>query len=261
MSIHPSAVIGPEVRLGKNVSVGPFTVIMGEVEIGDGTEIGSQVCIGSEFGKVTIGKENKILPGAMVGGAPQDLSFKNEKTELTIGDRNVIREFTTLNVGTTKGGGVTSIGSDCLLMAYTHIAHDCKIGNHVVMANSIQLAGHVEVGNYCRIGGMSGIVQFCRLGDHSYIAGYSAINKDILPYCIAQGQWAAPRATNKVGLERAGFQKEEIDSIHRCIRTIIKGEGSLEAAVEKIKADVQIMPKVAETIAAFVASSKAGVAR
>ena len=261
MSIHPSAVIGPEVELGKNVSVGPFTLIMGDVKIGDDTRIGSQVCIGSEYGRVRIGKGNQIMPGAMVGGAPQDLSFKGEKTELIIGDNNVIREYVTLNVGTVKGGGTTRVGNNCLLMAYTHVAHDCILGNNVVIANTVQLAGHVEIGNYCRIGGMTGIVQFCRLGDFSYIAGDSAINKDILPYTIAQGKWAAPRATNKIGLERAGFSKEDINSIHRAIRTILKGEGSLEDAVEKIKADASISAKAIAPLLAFIESSKAGIAR
>lgn len=261
MNIHPSSVIDPQVELGKGVVVGPFSVIKGDVKIGDNTVVGSHVCIGSDHGKVTIGESNQILPGAMVGGSPQDLSFKGDKTELIIGDRNVIREFVTINVGTKKGGGVTRIGSGGLYMAYTHIAHDCILGDNVVMANSIQLAGHVEIGNNVRIGGMVGVVQFCRLGDYSYIAGYSAINKDILPYTIAQGQWATPRATNKVGLERAGFSKEDISSIHRSVRTLIKGGGSVEEAVEKIKADTEISANIADKISEFIQSSKAGIAR
>lgn len=259
--IHPSAVIDKSVELGKGVKIGPFTMIQGEVQIGDGTEIGSHVCIGSEYGRVKIGSNNKILPGAMVGGAPQDLSFNNEKTELVIGDGNTIREFVTINVGTTKDHGVTRIGNNGLFMAYTHIAHDCVIGNNVVMANSIQLAGHVEIGDYARVGGMVGIVQFCRIGSFAYIAGYSAINKDILPYCIASGQWATPRVTNKVGLERAGYTKEEIASIHKSVRILIKGEGSVEEAVQKLQADTSIDAKISKSIVDFINSSKAGIAR
>lgn len=261
MSIHPSAVIGPNVKLAANVTVGPFTVIKGEVSIGEGTDVGSHVCIGSEYGKVTLGKNNKILPGAMVGGEPQDLTFKNQKTELVIGDGNTIREFVTINVGTEKGGGVTRIGSDGLFMAYTHIAHDCIIGDRVVMANSIQLAGHVEIGDNARVGGMVAIVQFCRLGAYSYIGGYSAVNKDILPYTIAQGTYALPRATNKIGLERAGFSKEHIATIHKCIRTLIKGDTNVEEAIQKIRNDKSIDEKIAAPILEFIGSTQVGIAR
>lgn len=259
--IHPSAVIDKSVELGKDVKIGPFTMIRGDVHIGDGTEVGSHVCIGSEHGYVRIGTGNKILPGAMVGGAPQDLSFKGEKTGLLIGDNNVIREFVTLNVGTNKGDGVTKIGNSGLFMAYTHVAHDCIIGNNVVMANSIQLAGHVEIDDYARIGGMVGIVQFCRIGKFAYIAGYSAINKDILPFSIASGQWALPRATNKVGMERAGYSKKQVTDIHKTIRTLLKGSGSLEEAVQKIEANSELDSENVKPILDFISSSKAGIAR
>lgn len=171
---------------------------------------------------------------------PQDVSYKGEPTKLVIGNNNIIREFTTLNCGTTKDGGVTQIGNNCMLMAYVHIAHDCKLGNSVIVANTTQFAGHVHVDDHARIGGMVGITQFARIGRYAYIGGGATINKDILPFSIAEGNWAKVRATNKVGITRAGFGKSEVDGIYRAIRYLTMGGRTIDEALQKINDECEM---------------------
>lgn len=260
MAIHPSAVIGSGVELHPDVEVGPFVVIKGRVRIGKGTRIEPFANIGSEAGIVEIGESNHILSGASIGTPPQDLSFKGEATRLEIGNNNIIREFVTINLGTTKGGGLTKIGNNCMLMAYVHVAHDCMLSDHVVVANSTQFAGHVVVEDRVRIGGMVGITQFTRIGRHAYIAGDAKINKDIPPFTIAEGAWARVRACNKVGMERAGFAKEEVEKVKRAIRFLIMGDRTLEEAMKKIEAEC--LPSESVThLTQFIRSSEAGIAR
>lgn len=260
MSIHPTAIVSKEADLAEGVSVGPYSVIKGRTKIGKGCVVESHVVIGNEAGIVEIGSGNHFLQGASVGTPPQDLTYKGEVTKLVIGDNNTIREFCTLNLGTPKGGGTTVIGNDCLLMAYVHLAHDCKIGNDVVVANCAQFAGHVTVEDHVKISGGCLFSQFITLGTHCYIAGDTAVNKDILPYSIAAGNYATIRATNKIGLERSGFSKETIESIHRAIRFLIRGEGTIEEAVEKIERLCQPSDEIGR-ILDFVRQSKKGIAR
>ncbi|MCB0386309.1 MAG: acyl-ACP--UDP-N-acetylglucosamine O-acyltransferase, partial [Bdellovibrionales bacterium] len=198
--------------------------------------------------------------GAVVGSPPQDLTYKGEPTKLVIGNGNTIREYCTLNLGTAKGGGVTRIGDDCLLMAYVHVAHDCHIKNKVVIANSTHFAGHVTVEDHVKIGGGCLFSQFITLGEYCYIAGDTAVNKDIIPYCIAYGNFATIRATNKIGLERAGFSKEEVENIHRAIRTVIKGGHTLDEALEKIE-EICTPSDHIKRILDFIRSSERGIAR
>ncbi len=234
MSIHPSSVISKEVELGKDVVIGPFCVVRGRVKIGDGTVLDSHVSVGSEMGIVEIGKHNRICAGAAVGGPPQDLKYKGEPTKLIIGDHNMIREMATLNIGTPGGGGVTRLGSHTLIMAYSHIAHDCQVGDHVVIANTSQLAGHVIIEEHVKIGGMCAVSQFCRVGKYAYIAGDTSINKDILPFSMAQGKFAVMRAANTIGMERSGFSKESVASIKTAIRIITKGNDTVENSIKRI---------------------------
>ena len=235
--IHPTAVISSLATIGKDVTIGPFAVIVGQVSIGDGCYLASHVVIGNRHGIVEIGKNNTFEAGAAVGGPPQDLSYKGEPTKLVMGDRNTIREFATINCATAKGSGFTRVGNDCLIMAYAHVAHDCVIGDHVVIANSNQLAGHVTLEDHVKTGGMCGFNQFCRVGKYAFVAGDSAVNKDILPYTISQGKYAVMRACNSIGLERAGFTKDEIDSINRAIRIVTKGGGTVEQSLARIEAE------------------------
>jgi UDP-N-acetylglucosamine acyltransferase len=260
MSIHPTAIIGTEVELAPDVVVGPYSILTGRVRVGRGTRIESHASIGNIKGDVEIGEGNHILPGAMVGGPPQDLSYKGEVTKLSIGDRNIIREFTTINCGTLKDGGITRIGNDCMLMAYVHVAHDCQLGNGVIVANSVQFAGHVSVGDHARIGGMVGLAQFTRVGEFAYIGGGSTINKDIIPYSIAEGNWAKVRAANKVGMTRAGFAKEEVENIYRAIRFLIMGERTIEEALAKIHEECEPTDHI-KYLVDFVRTSEGGVAR
>jgi UDP-N-acetylglucosamine acyltransferase len=249
MAIHPTAIIEKGVELDSSVIVGPFSVLKGQIKIGRGTKIESHVVIGSEHGTVIIGQDNHIFSGAVIGGPPQDLKFKGENTRLEIGDRNIIREFVTLNVGTKTGGGLTKIGSDNLLMAYVHVAHDCHLGNHIVVANSSNFAGHVIVEDNVRIGGVCGFTQFTRIGRYSFIA-----------YSIAQGKYAIPRAANEVGMQRAGFPKEEVDAVYRAIRMLTRGSGTVEEILGEI--EQKCMPSEhVKYLIEFIRKAEKGIAR
>jgi UDP-N-acetylglucosamine acyltransferase len=259
VSIHPSCVISKEAEIGEGVSIGPFCVISGRVRIGSGTKLESHVTVGHEFGVVELGKNNHLCSGAAVGGPPQDLSYKNEPTQLLMGDGNTIREFATLNCGTVKGGAITRIGNHNLIMSYSHVAHDCQIGDHVVIANSTQLAGHVTFEDHVKVGGMCGFNQFVRVGKYAFIAGDSAVNKDILPYTMAQGKYAVMRATNRVLLERSGFSKEDVESINRAIRIVTKGGGTIEQSLARITEECTASPAIQYFID-FMKSSHRGIA-
>src|SRR3989338_7516610 len=156
MKIHPTSIVSADVELDEDIEIGPYCNIQGRVKIGQGTYVESHVTIGSRFGIVEIGKNNHIAPGAVIGGPPQDIGYKAEPTKLIIGDNNVIREFTTLNIATTKGSGATVIGDNCYLMAYSHVGHDCKIGSNVIIANNTNFAGHCTVEDNVTIGGVCG---------------------------------------------------------------------------------------------------------
>lgn len=257
MKIHPTSVISKEAELGSDIEIGPFCVLKGKVRIGDGCVLESHVSIGNEWGSVEIGKENRFSAGAAIGGPPQDLSYKGEPTRLVMGDKNLIREFTTLNCGTAKGNGVTTIGSHCMIMAYAHVAHDCLIGDYVVIANSNQLAGHVVLEDHVKTGGMCGFNQFVRIGKHSFVAGDSAVNKDIAPFTIAQGKYAVMRACNSIGLDRAGYAKEEVESVNRAVRILTKGGGTVDEALARIQAECKSGPLLGYFID-FVKASVAG---
>jgi UDP-N-acetylglucosamine acyltransferase len=260
VNIHPSSIISKEAELDKDITIGPFCVVKGNVKIGKGTKIESHTMIGSDHGVVVIGENNQIFSGAMVGGPPQDLKYAGEPTRLEIGNNNVIREFATLNIGTATGGGTTKVGNNNLLMAYVHIAHDCQLGNDIAIANATHLAGHVSIEDNVRVGGVCAFNQFVRVGKFAYIAGDSAVNKDILPFSIAQGKYALVRATNKIGLERSGFSKGEVESIHRAIRILTMGSDTVEEALEEISKRCEPSKHI-EYLVQFVKSSERGFAR
>lgn len=257
--IHPSSVISSEVEIADDVEIGPYCLIQGNVKIGQGTILEGHVTLGSRHGVLEIGKNNHFISGAVIGGPPQDLSYKGEPTKLIIGDNNTFREFTTVNIGTPKGGGVTRIGDNGLFMTYTHIGHDCQIGNNVVIVNGCHLGGHCEIEDSAYIGGVSALNQFTKVGKNAFIAGSSIVNKDILPFCRAQGNYATIRATNKVGLSRKGFPREEVSNIHKAIRIIIMGSHTLDEGIERIKAECTVTPNI-EYFINFIRSSKRGIA-
>ncbi|MCP4717905.1 MAG: acyl-ACP--UDP-N-acetylglucosamine O-acyltransferase, partial [Desulfobacteraceae bacterium] len=197
--IHPTAIIDSSAQIDTNVTIGPYAIIKSNVCINSGTTIGPYTTIEED---VTIGPDCQIFQYASIGGAPQDLKFHGEKTYLKIGRGSIIREFVTINKGTEFGGGLTEVGEENYLMAYTHIAHDCKTGKGVILANNSTLAGHIEIGDHATIGGLVAIHQFVQIGDFAYIGGKSAVVKDIPPYVIAAGDRASLHGLNNVGLKR-----------------------------------------------------------
>jgi len=230
--IHAQAIIDPGARIGKNVSVGPFSVIGPDVEIGDESWIGPHVVIN---GPTRIGVNNKIFQFSSIGEVPQDLKYSGEPTRLEIGDCNVFRECVTLSRGTVGGGGVTRIGSDNLFMAYVHIAHDCQVGNRTIFANNASLAGHVEVGDYAILGGFAGIHQFCKIGAHVMIGAATIALKDIPPYLMAYGNPVKPYGLNLRGLKRRGFRSDTIDALKEAYRIVFRSGLTIESAIEQLQ--------------------------
>ncbi len=226
--IHPSAVVDPAARIGAGVSIGAFTLVGPDVEIGDGTWIGPHCSV---QGPARIGRDNRIHGHAAIGGDPQDKKFEGERTELVIGDRNVIREFATINRGTGNGGGITRIGDDNWLLAYTHVAHDCIVGNGCIFSNNATLAGHVEVGDQVILSGFAGVHQFCRIGAHAFIGMGAFVNGDVPPFVlVAQEDYGRPRGVNVEGLKRRGFDAGRLAAIRRAYRTLYLSGAKLEEA-------------------------------
>lgn len=230
-SVNPTAVIDPAARIGRNVSIGAFTYIGADVSIGDGTRIGAHCSV---LGPTTIGVDNHIHGHAAIGGEPQDKKFRGERTELVIGDRNVVREFVTISRGTATGTSVTRIGDDNWLLAYTHVAHDCVIGSHCVLSNNSTLAGHVEVGDHVIMSGFAGAHQFCRIGAHAFIGMGALVSGDVPPFVmVAESDQGRPRGINAEGLKRRGFDTERIAAIRRAYRALyVSGDSLADAKVK-----------------------------
>ncbi|MES3038727.1 MAG: acyl-ACP--UDP-N-acetylglucosamine O-acyltransferase [Bdellovibrionota bacterium] len=257
--IHATSVISPDAVLGEDVEIGPYCHIQGRITIGRGTFIEGHSTVGSRNSVLTIGENNHISPGAVIGGAPQDISYKGESTELIIGNNNVFREFSTVNIATSKGDGKTQIGNNCYFMAYTHVGHDCKVGDNVIMANDTHLGGHCEIEDNVVIGGVCAFNQFTKVGKNSFIAGSSVVNKDILPFSRAHGNYAVVRATNKVGLARKGFGREEVQNIHKAIRIVIMGSDTVAEAIARIQSECTASANI-EYLLNFIRASKRGIA-
>lgn len=258
--VHLTAEVSSSAQLDEGVVVGPYSVIHANVCIGKNTVIDSHVCIGSPSTEVSIGKNNHIFSSAMIGLPPQDLSYKGEKTKLSIGDHNIIRSFVTVDTGTIKDQGLTSIGSNNLIMAYVHIAHDCYIGDYTVLANLVQLAGHVQINDRVVIGGGTLIAQKVRLGNLAYVTGDSSVNKDITPFSIATGRWASIRAVNKIGLQRAGCEQKEILELRSAFRSLLSDKYTQEEWLHQLEMQKDLSGKV-KVLVKFVKSSDLGLAR
>jgi UDP-N-acetylglucosamine acyltransferase len=229
--IHSTAVIAPGAQIDSSVSIGPYTVIGPHVRIGAGTTIGPHCVI---EGHTTIGRDNRIFQFASLGAVPQDKKYAGEPCELVIGDRNTIREFTTFNIGSPGGGGVTRIGDDNWLMAYVHIAHDCIVGNHTIFANNAQLAGHVEVGDWVILGGFTVVHQFVRIGAHGMTAMCSLLFADQPPFVMSQGQPAKARSMNFEGLRRRGFSPERVAAVKAMHKALYRDDLTLEQAQTRV---------------------------
>jgi len=231
--VHPSALVDPSAQLDDSVSVGPFTTIGPHVKVASGTRIGSHCVI---EGRTTIGRDNQIFQFNSLGAIPQDKKYAGEPCELIIGDRNVIREFCTFNIGTAGDQGLTTIGNDNWIMAYVHLAHDCQIGNHTIFANNTQLAGHVHVGDWVILGGFTVVHQFCKLGAHSFTAMNSLLFADLPPYVMCQGQPALARSMNFEGLKRRGFSAEQIQTVKAIYKILYRDGLTLEKSIQAIDA-------------------------
>lgn len=257
MSIHHLAVVHENAKIGAHVTIGPFAVIGEHVSIGDGCEISPHVVID---GWTEIGAGCKFLTGAIIGSPPQDLKYKGEATRVVIGSNCVCREYVTINRGTVNGGGITRLGNDCLLMAYSHVAHDCQIGNHVIFANSAAPGGHVIVEDFAMIGGLVGIHQFVRIGAHSIVGGCSGVSQDVPPYMMVVGDRAKVYGLNSVGLKRRNFSEESIHALHKAHRLLFRSKLSIKHAVERIKAEIQGCAEV-DYLIAFIEQSQRGICR
>lgn len=255
--IHSTAIIGKKAELDSTATVGPYSVINDHVTVGPGVIIGSHVTI-DQYSDV--GADCHIFDHASIGTAPQALKYQGEKTYLKIGRGTVIREFATLNRGTAFGGGVTEVGEENFLMAYTHVAHDCKTGKGVIMANNATLAGHIICEDYATIGGLVAIHQFVRIGAYAYVGGKSAVVKDIPPYVIAAGDRAKLHGLNNVGLKRHGFSKKTLLSLKRAYRILFRIGLTLNEAIERINAELENGPEVTKLIT-FIQRSERGVTR
>lgn len=254
MAIHPTAVVHRTAKIDPSAEIGPYAVIGEEVVIGAGCSIGAHAHV--EF--THMGKNNRILPGAFVGGPPQDLKYAGERTMLVMGDGNTVRESVTLNRGT-AAHGETRIGDNCLFMAYSHVAHDCIIGNNVVVVNSVGIAGHVEIGDFTVVGGLVGIHQYTRIGRFCMVGGGSMVGKDIPHFCTCQGDRATLRGLNLLGLRRAGFDRAAVSAIKDAYKTLFMSGLRLEEAVAQLKASGPV-PQVMEMLD-FIERTKRGIMR
>lgn len=255
MPVHATAIVDAAARIAPDADIGPYCILGPEVEIGPRTRLMANVYV---EGPTWIGEDNLFYPYSSVGVASQDLKYKGERAETRIGDRNRIREFVTIHRGTAGGGLVTRIGSDNLLMAYTHVAHDCQVGSHCILGNAVTFAGHVTVGDWAIIEAFSGVHQFCRIGRHAFIGGYSVITQDVLPF----SQTVTPRESkvygaNKVGLQRRGLGTDAVEKLQTAMRLLTRAGLNTSQAVERIRAELLPSEEVEELLA-FIATSERG---
>ena len=251
--IHPTAIVHPDAEIGENVTIGPYAVIEQATRIGAGTRIDAAAQIKRY---TTLGRDNHVHSMANVGDEPQDLKFAGEKTTLVIGDRNKIREFSTIHRGTEGGGGVTRIGSDCLMMAYSHIAHDCILGDRCILANAATLAGHVELGDEIVVGGLSAVHQFVHIGSHAFIGGKTGVAQDVPPYMLTTGERAVLRGLNLVGLRRLGLKSSEIGDLKKAYKLLWRSGRERGEVLAEIEETLSHDPRVMEVVAFIKASTR-----
>jgi UDP-N-acetylglucosamine acyltransferase len=255
--IHPTAVVDPRAEIDSTVEIGPYTVVAPDVQIHAGTTIGPHVTIDQY---TTIGPECHIFQHAAIGAVPQAIKFKGEKTAAKIGRGTTIREFVTIHRGTEFGGGLTEVGEENFLMAYTHVAHDCFTGRNVIFANAASLGGHIRVGNYATLGAFVAVHQFARIGDHAFVGGMTGVTKDIPPYVLASGSRARLHGLNAVGLKRHHFSTETILALKKTYRIFFRLGLTLNEAIERVAAEVDQLPEVVAFLD-FIKSSERGITR
>ncbi|MHB1646103.1 MAG: acyl-ACP--UDP-N-acetylglucosamine O-acyltransferase [Candidatus Acididesulfobacter diazotrophicus] len=255
--IDKTAIIGENVTVDNSTDVGPYCIIKDYVKIGKNNKIASHVVI---EGNTEIGNNNKIFQFASIGSVPQDLKYKGENTKLIIGSNNIIREYATFNPGTITGNSATVIGDFNLFMMSTHVAHDCVIGNYAILANHATLAGHVEINDFAILGGLCAVHQFTKIGESALISGGTMVVQDIPPYLIASGDRARIYGINKIGLERRGFLKEEIDAIKNAYKIVYRSKLTIKNAISKIKSEINTNT-IVEKFIEFILNSKRGITR
>ena len=259
--IHPTALVDSAAQLEDGVSVGAYSIVRGEVRIGKGTSIGPHCVI---EGRTTIGCDNRIFQFCSIGAVPQDKKYAGEPTELHIGDRNLIREFCTFNLGTAQDSAVTRVGDDNWVMAYVHLAHDVQLGSNTTLANNATLAGHVHVGDWVTVGGLSGVHQFVKIGAHAFVGFSSAVTQDVPPYMMVDGNPLAVRGFNVEGLRRRGFGPERLAAVKQMHRLLYRNGLTFDAARQAVDALGTAMPEAAADIAMmseFLALATRGIAR
>jgi UDP-N-acetylglucosamine acyltransferase len=258
VSVHATAIIAPTAVIPESCTIGPWCTVGPGVVLGEECELISHVVLD---GQLKVGARNRFHPFACVGVAPQDLKYKGEATGVTLGDENTIRECVTISRGTAGGGGVTRVGSHCLIMAYAHVGHDSVIGDHCILANNATLAGHVTVEDYVTVGAFSPIHQFCRIGRHAYIGGGTVVTQDVLPFSLTSATREAHAfGMNKVGLERRGFDRQRLRSLHHAFRLLLAAKVNTAQALEKLREEGVDSADVAYLVE-FVEGSKRGIIR
>jgi UDP-N-acetylglucosamine acyltransferase len=254
--IHKTAIVSANAELHESVEVGPYAIIEDNVQIGEGSAIASHAIIASG---ARIGKNVTIAHGAVIGTVPQDLKFEGEETVTNIGDSTTIREYATVNRGTDESGS-TDIGSDCLMMAYSHVAHDCKLGNHVIMANSVNLGGHVHIDDYAIVGGVVPVHQFVKIGCHAMIGGGFRVAQDLCPYALGGGYPLRVKGLNLIGLRRRNFPRETIKVLQSTYKILFVSNLNTRQAVERIRGEIELIPEV-NTILDFISKSDRGLVK
>jgi UDP-N-acetylglucosamine acyltransferase len=245
VAIHPTAFVSPEAQLGVGVTIGPYCTVGEGAVLNDGVRLVSHVVV---EGLTEIGAETIVHPFALLGGAPQHLSYKGEPTRLVIGARNVIREHVTMHTGTVFGGGVTEVGSDGFFMVGCHVAHDCVVGDRVTMVNGSGLAGHVRIGDYVIVGGLAGVHQHVRIGRHAIIGAGALVVRDVIPFGSVWGNHAHLEGLNLVGLKRRGFTRETINDMRAAYRMLFADEGAFQERVDDVARVFSASPEVSEIV-------------
>jgi UDP-N-acetylglucosamine acyltransferase len=257
VAIHPSAVVEPGAQLDPSCEIGAFAFVGAGVKMGPGNIVAPHAVI---TGRTTIGAGNRFFSHSVVGGVPQDLKYRGEPTALEIADRNTFREFVTVNLGTVGGGGVTRIGSGCLLMANSHIGHDSQVGDGAIIANSVAIAGHVVIEDHVHFGGLSASHQFCRIGRLAFVGGMTGVAMDIAPYCTVAGSRAELAGLNTIGMQRSGMTEEQIGRVKQAYKIVFRSNLGLAEAIGQLEAELAGQPEI-DHLLAFLKGSQRGITR
>ncbi len=257
MAIHSTAIVYAGAEVDPSCEIGPFAVIGPHVRMGAGNVVGAHAVV---TGHTRLGQGNRVFPHAVVGEIPQDLKYRGEPTTLVIGDRNAFREFVTVHPGTVQGGGVTTIGNDCLFMANSHVAHDCTIGDGAIIANSVALGGHVVLEDHVHFGGLSGAHQFIRVGRVAFVSGATGVFLDVAPYCTVAGNRAELAGLNIVGMQRSGMSEDQIARVKQAYKIVFRSNLGLAEAMGQLEADLGNHPEIRHFME-FIKGSQRGITR